>query len=72
MSLRAGRLLSKIVKGVVLKALGKLADLTVPWIGSEVEEWIWKTKHLTQGWLPGDAGHVGQRQSSAGEFRLYS
>jgi len=23
----------------------------MPWIGSEVEEWIWTTKHLTQGWL---------------------
>jgi hypothetical protein len=44
-------IISKIVKCVVLKALGKLADLAVPWIGSEVEETIWKAKHLRQGWL---------------------
>ncbi|HEY4365054.1 MAG TPA: CHAT domain-containing protein [Bryobacteraceae bacterium] len=39
----------KAVKGVVLKAVGELADLTVPWIGSKVEAMIWK--NLRQGWL---------------------
>jgi hypothetical protein len=35
-------ILTKAIKGVVLKAAGKFSDLAVPWIGSEVESFIWK------------------------------
>jgi hypothetical protein len=41
----------KAVKGIILKAVGKFADLTVPWIGSEVEQAIWRRKKLARGWL---------------------
>ncbi|HYX54359.1 MAG TPA: CHAT domain-containing protein [Candidatus Limnocylindrales bacterium] len=44
-------IISKVVKAVVLKAVGKFADLTVPWIGSKVEEFIWNKKGLQRGWL---------------------
>jgi hypothetical protein len=44
-------ILSKVIKGVILKAAGKLADIAVPWIGSEVEDWIWKKRNLRTGWL---------------------
>lgn len=44
-------IVSKAVKAVVLKAAGKFADLAVPWVGSEVESFIWKKHNLTKGWL---------------------
>jgi hypothetical protein len=44
-------IVSKAIKGVILKAAGKFADIVVPWIGSQVEEAIWKKKNLPRGWL---------------------
>ncbi len=44
-------ILTKAIKGVVLKAAGKFADLTVPWAAPEVESLIWKKKGLPLGWL---------------------
>jgi len=41
----------KAVKGVVLKAVGKLADLAVPVIGAELEDLLWKRKNLPRAWL---------------------
>lgn len=44
-------IVSKVVKAVVLKVAGKLADVAAPWIASEVEELIWRAKGLPTGWL---------------------
>jgi len=44
-------IVTKAIKGVVLKAAGRLADIAVPWIASEVEGLIWSKRGLTRGWL---------------------
>ncbi len=56
----------KAVKGVILKAVGALADATVPWIGSQVEGLIWK--NLKQGWLQVTPETLANGQLEAADF----
>jgi hypothetical protein len=41
----------KMVKGIVLKVAGVVADIAVPWIGSKGEDAIWNFRRLPRGWL---------------------
>lgn len=61
-------ILTKTIKGVVLKAAGKFADLTVPWVGSEVEGFIWKKKGLLLGWLQVTKDGLASGQLQAADF----
>jgi hypothetical protein len=61
-------ILTKAIKGVVLKAAGKFADLAVPWIGSEVEGFIWKKKGLPLGWLQVTKETLASGQLQAADF----
>ncbi len=56
-------IISKAIKCVVFKLLGAFADIAVPWVGSKVEDLIWRTKHLPQGWL-----QVTQQSLAAGQL----
>jgi hypothetical protein len=61
-------ILTKAIKGVVLKAAGKFADLAVPWIGSKVESFIWEKKGLTPGWLKVTKETLASGQLKATDF----
>jgi hypothetical protein len=61
-------ILTKAIKGVVLKAVGKFADLAVPWIGSEVESFIWNKKGLPLGWLQVTKETLASGQLQAADF----
>src|SRR5579871_4376502 len=63
-------ILTKAVKGIVLKAVGALADATVPLVGSAVEELIWKKKNLTRGWLQVTPQTLGNGQLQPADFNV--
>lgn len=41
----------KLVKGIVLKVAGVVADIAAPWIASKAEDAIWNFRKLPHGWL---------------------